>query len=195
MAFLKLLSSNTLSELIAKWNTNADEFDEHTAESVKHRQIFIGENYPTPEEETLMGEGDLWFILEPMPPIVPISPEEWEQGSLSGATGEPQIATHRIRTIDYFNITPSTPAIISWDVDGWTAESKYPSMIFMQYDANNNYLTSSGWVQTPFTITTNPNATKAKMLFKVAESTAVSTQDITLVAEDISKINPVLTEN
>ena len=32
MAFLKLLSSNTLSELISKWNTNADEYDVHLEE-------------------------------------------------------------------------------------------------------------------------------------------------------------------
>ena len=33
MAFLKLLSSNTLSDLITKWNTNADEYDAHKADT------------------------------------------------------------------------------------------------------------------------------------------------------------------
>ena len=60
MAFLKLLSSNTLSELISKWNTNADEYDVHLAESAKHKKIILSENDPDHE-----GDWDLWFKVQP----------------------------------------------------------------------------------------------------------------------------------
>ena len=56
MAFLKLLSSNTLSELISKWNTNADEYDVHETKSATTEEfghIKVGTNL------TIDGEGKL----------------------------------------------------------------------------------------------------------------------------------------
>ena len=56
MAFLKLLSSNTLSELISKWNTNADSYDVHEtkpATTTEFGHIKVGTNL------TIDGEGKL----------------------------------------------------------------------------------------------------------------------------------------
>lgn len=163
-----------LPQLEDRLDATEQELNDLKNDPLKSRNIYTDYYYPTDPGQT----GDIWIVLIDEDNLIPISKEEWEQGSIEGASGDNLDGEIRIRTSEPFEVQPSTNYVFSF-------ENLYNDGVYIQgrvfeYDSAGNFVqvSSPSWVNTPFSLSTASGTNKCKVIFKWTTDAAITEEVI-----------------
>lgn len=137
----------------------------HSIKTEIHQPIRIFERYP---DTTKLNKDDVVLVYEN---ILKLDSVFWEDGSLSGSTGLPTVTETRIRTKDFISVeTGKYLVLFVSDKINAAFPNGYPIVTVLEYDTNDEFIKSSGWIANGVVVYMDENTTKVKVCLQDSES-------------------------